>query len=87
MGFDPQHLAAKAVAEAAPIAASFERTQQHHQLQIGPYALRTLLDDVPLSEDGDNANIKINCVDYLGKVLFILPFPQELELAHADHAS
>ena len=34
--------------------------------QSGPFVLRTLLDDVPLSADGGGEDIKINCVDYLG---------------------
>lgn len=33
----------------------------------GPFVLRTLLEDVPLSEDGDNDDVKINFVEYLGK--------------------
>ena len=33
----------------------------------GPYVLRSLLDEVPLSADGSQDDIKINCVDYLGK--------------------
>lgn len=37
------------------------------ELQTGPFVLRTLLDNVPLSEDGDHDSIKINCVDYLGE--------------------
>ena len=35
----------------------------------GPFVLRTLLQDVPLSADGGNEDIKINCVDYLGTCL------------------
>lgn len=35
--------------------------------EVGPYVLRTLLDEVPLSADGGHDDIKINCVDYLGK--------------------
>jgi vacuolar protein sorting-associated protein 3 len=35
-------------------------------LEPGPYVLRPLLTDVPLSTDGGNHNIKITCVDYLG---------------------
>jgi hypothetical protein len=31
-----------------------------------PFELRPLLHDVPLSADGKNEDIKINCVDYLG---------------------
>lgn len=37
------------------------------QPMTGPFVLRTLLDNVPLSEDGDDDDVKINCVDYLGK--------------------
>lgn len=59
MGFDPQEQEAKA---ASPRGAKQE-------LQTGPFVLRTLLDAVPLSEDGDNDDIKINCVDYLGTIL------------------
>jgi vacuolar protein sorting-associated protein 3 len=36
------------------------------ELATGPFVLRDLLPDVPLSEDGTGDNIKINCVDYLG---------------------
>lgn len=38
-----------------------------HELMTGPFVLRTLLDNVPLSEDGDDEEFKINCVDYLGE--------------------
>lgn len=40
---------------------------RHKELMTGPFVLRSLLDNVPLSEDGENDDIKINCVDYLGK--------------------
>lgn len=33
----------------------------------GPYLLQSLLEDVPLSEDGSKGDIKINCVEYYGK--------------------
>lgn len=32
----------------------------------GPFILRSLFADVPLSEDGTQDDIKINCVEYLG---------------------
>jgi len=35
-------------------------------LGAGPFVLRTLFADVPLSEDGSKDDIKINCVEYLG---------------------
>lgn len=34
---------------------------------MGPFVLRPLLHDVPLSSDGASDDIKINCVDYLGR--------------------
>lgn len=34
--------------------------------QTGPFVLRTLLDDVPLSADGDRDDIEIRCVEFLG---------------------
>lgn len=34
--------------------------------QTGPFVLRTLLDDVPLSADGDREDIEIRCVEFLG---------------------
>lgn len=39
----------------------------NRELQTGPYLLRTLLDGVPLSEDGDNDDININFVEFLGR--------------------
>jgi hypothetical protein len=35
-------------------------------LEPGPYVLRSLLDDVPLSAEGDRDDIEINCVEFLG---------------------
>jgi len=32
----------------------------------GPYILRPLLQSVPLSADGGDEDVKINCVDFLG---------------------
>ncbi|KAF2970849.1 hypothetical protein GQX73_g2716 [Xylaria multiplex] len=39
----------------------------------GPYVLRTLFADVPLSEDGSRDDIKINCVEYLDRNLYVDP--------------
>jgi hypothetical protein len=36
------------------------------RLSTHPYALRPLLHDVPLSADGKDDDIKINCVEYYG---------------------
>jgi len=33
-------------------------------LQTGPYILRGLLTNVPLSEDGQEQNLKITCVEF-----------------------
>lgn len=33
---------------------------------VRPYTLRPLLRGVPLSADGTNEDVKINCVDYYG---------------------
>lgn len=33
----------------------------------GPFVLRTLFADVPLSADGTKDDIRINCVEYLGR--------------------
>lgn len=32
----------------------------------GPFVLRSLLEDVPLSADGSQSDVKINCVEYYG---------------------
>lgn len=36
-------------------------------LERGPFVLRSLLDNVPLSADGTEEDIHINCVDYYGE--------------------
>lgn len=56
MGFDPQSQQIQAG----------NSSGAKQELHTGPFVLRSLLDNVPLSEDGDNDDIKINCVDYLG---------------------
>ncbi|KAI0465903.1 hypothetical protein F4859DRAFT_499160 [Xylaria cf. heliscus] len=44
----------------------------------GPYVLRTLFADVPLSEDGSRDDIKINCVEYLDGNLYVGTSDSEL---------
>ncbi|KPM43540.1 hypothetical protein AK830_g3004 [Neonectria ditissima] len=44
----------------------------------GPFVLRSLLDDVPLSPDGSQDDIKINCVDYLDNNLYVGTSASEL---------
>jgi hypothetical protein len=34
--------------------------------ETGPYVFRSLLDDVPLSTDGEKDDIEITCVEFLG---------------------
>ncbi|KAL1836101.1 hypothetical protein VTJ49DRAFT_5573 [Mycothermus thermophilus] len=43
-----------------------------------PYALRPLLQHVPLAADGENGDIKINCVDYYDGNLYIGTSASEL---------
>lgn len=57
------------------------------ELATGPYVLRTLLHDIPLSEDGgddddDNGNdVRIKCVDYIGNSH---PWPGQLLMLTAS---
>lgn len=34
--------------------------------ETGPFVLRSLLQDLPLSAEGDRDDIEINCVEFLG---------------------
>ncbi|KAF3760136.1 hypothetical protein M406DRAFT_296782 [Cryphonectria parasitica EP155] len=70
-GFDPQKPKAGGVSSGGA-------TSWDSYAETGPFVLRTLLDDVPLSEDGDNDDVKINCVDYLGGNLYIGTSASEL---------
>ncbi|ORY71593.1 uncharacterized protein BCR38DRAFT_454087 [Pseudomassariella vexata] len=47
-------------------------------LESGPFVLRTLFQDVPLSADGAHDDIKINCVDYLDGNLYVGTSASEL---------
>lgn len=50
----------------------------------GPFVLRALLEDLPLSADGDRDDIEINCVEFLGtqtSFLFLLLY---LTLSRAE---
>jgi hypothetical protein len=35
--------------------------------ETGPFVLRSLLEDVPLSAEGEKDDIEINCVEFLGE--------------------
>lgn len=42
------------------------RKKRREALESGPFVLRSLLEDVPLSADGDGEGIVINCVEFWG---------------------
>uniref|UniRef100_L2FWT9 Tgf beta receptor associated protein n=1 Tax=Colletotrichum fructicola (strain Nara gc5) TaxID=1213859 RepID=L2FWT9_COLFN len=44
----------------------------------GPFVLRTLMDEVPLSADGAGEGVKINCVEYLDHNLYVGTSASEL---------
>ncbi|KAJ8126305.1 hypothetical protein O1611_g7334 [Lasiodiplodia mahajangana] len=46
--------------------------------EAGPYVLRTLFADVPLAEDGSRGDIRINCVEYLDRNLYVGTSDSEL---------
>ncbi|KAI0881130.1 uncharacterized protein GGS22DRAFT_76105 [Annulohypoxylon maeteangense] len=48
------------------------------EFDVGPFVLRTLFEDVPLSEDGTKDDIKINCVEYLDDHLYVGTSDSEL---------
>ncbi|KAH9909864.1 hypothetical protein F4778DRAFT_713163 [Xylariomycetidae sp. FL2044] len=47
-----------------------DKSMRKH-FQDGPFVLRTLFADLPLSEDGSRNDIKINCVEYLDRNLYV----------------
>jgi hypothetical protein len=51
-----------------PGSLSRKRKRERRRLENGPYTLVSLIDEVPLSAEGDDAQIKINCVEFLGKL-------------------
>ncbi|KFA78099.1 hypothetical protein S40288_05685 [Stachybotrys chartarum IBT 40288] len=51
---------------------------QQLRQEDGPYVLRALLDDVPLSADGSQDDIKITCVDYWDCNLYVGTSASEL---------
>lgn len=53
--------------------------------ETGPYVLRALLEDLPLSADGDRDDIEITCVEFLGTQLEInlmIPLLPQRPMAH-----
>lgn len=43
------------------------RNRNRGSRATGPYVLRPLLENVPLSAEGDRDDIEINCVEFLGR--------------------
>jgi hypothetical protein len=41
--------------------------------ETGPYVLRSLLNDLPLSAEGDRDDIEINCVEFYGMQRMNMP--------------
>jgi vacuolar protein sorting-associated protein 3 len=42
------------------------KKRQYPAPETGPFVLRSLLADLPLSAEGDRDDIEINCVEFLG---------------------
>lgn len=42
--------------------------------ETGPFVLRVLLEDLPLSAEGDRDDIEINCVEFLGNLNHLLRY-------------
>ncbi|APA10477.1 hypothetical protein SS1G_07013 [Sclerotinia sclerotiorum 1980 UF-70] len=47
------------------------RKRKRRVPENGPYVLRSLIEDLPLSADGDRTDIEINCVEFLDRNLYI----------------
>ena len=43
------------------------RKRKRESRETGPYVLRPLLENVPLSGEGDRDDIEINCVEFLSR--------------------
>lgn len=51
---------------------SSARERKRKVPEDGPYVLRSLIEDLPLSADGDGTDIEINCVEFLGNFFLSL---------------
>jgi len=50
------------------------RKRKRVAAEVGPFVLRSLLEDLPLSADGDRDDVEINCVEFLGmSMVYRLP--------------
>ncbi|KAI1771838.1 hypothetical protein F4818DRAFT_444832 [Hypoxylon cercidicola] len=64
-----------------PASVASDSQSDKHPLRdfgTGPFVLRTLFADVPLSEDGSRDDIKVNCVEYLDSHLYVGTSDSEL---------
>jgi hypothetical protein len=52
--------------ESAEIEDPSSKKRKHAAPETGPFVLRTLLEDLPLSAEGNGDGIEINCVEFLG---------------------
>jgi hypothetical protein len=59
------------MASSAPGSSLSSRKRKRKAPENGPYVLRSLIEDVPLSADGDRTDIEINCVEFLGARLLL----------------
>ncbi|KAM3070237.1 hypothetical protein ACMFMG_010074 [Clarireedia jacksonii] len=59
------------MASSAPESSLSSRKRKRKTPENGPYVLRSLIEDVPLSADGDRTDIEINCVEFLEQNLYI----------------
>jgi hypothetical protein len=53
--------------------------------EVGPFVLRSLLADLPLSAEGDRDDVEINCVEFLGKCDGVPMFSLCLNHFKSDH--
>jgi vacuolar protein sorting-associated protein 3 len=49
--------------------------RRRDRTETGPFVLRSLLEDLPLSADGDREDIEIKCAEFLGIYLLITTLP------------
>jgi len=45
---------------------SSSKKRKRADVETGPYVLRSLLEDVPLSAEGNDDSFEITCVEFLG---------------------
>jgi hypothetical protein len=55
--------------------------------ETGPFVLRSLLEDVPLSAEGENNDIKINCVEFLGEYAYFTATRTIHDALYSNHLS